>query len=64
MLNACFLNESLMNYVKKYQETYGKEIDFTIIPKGLTQEKLGKCIELMIDDNISLIVAYEKLYCK
>lgn len=49
---------------KKYQETYGKEIDFTIIPKGITQEKLEKCIRLMIDDNISLVVAYDRLYRK
>lgn len=63
-----FIDDSAIERVnelcKKYQETYGKEIDFTIIPKGLTQEKLEKCIELMIDDNLSLIVAYEKLYCK
>ena len=49
---------------KKYQETYGKEIDFTIIPKSITQEKLEKCIRLMIDDNISLVVAYDRLYRK
>ena len=49
---------------KKYQETYGKEIDFTIIPQGITQEKLEKCIRLMIDDNISLVIAYDRLYRK
>ena len=49
---------------KKYKETYGKEIEFTVIPKGITQEKLAKCIELMIDDNLSLLVAYQKLFCK
>lgn len=63
-----FINDSAVEKVnelcKKYQETYGKEIDFTVIPKGITQEKLEKCIELMIDNNLSLVVAYEKLYCK
>ena len=63
-----FIDDSAIERVnelcKKYQETYGKEIDFTIIPKGLSQEKLEKCIDLMIADNLSLIVAYEKLYCK
>lgn len=63
-----FIDDSAVEKVnelcKKYQETYGKEIDFTIMPKGITQEKLEKCIELMIDDNLSLVVAYKKLYCK
>ena len=39
-----FIDDSAVEKVnelcKKYQETYGKEIDFTIIPKGITQEKL------------------------
>ena len=63
-----FIDDSAVEKVnelcKKYQETYGKEIDFIGIPKGITQEKLAKCIELMIDDNLSLLVVYEKLYCK
>lgn len=63
-----FIDDSAIEKVnelcKKYQETYGKEIDFTIMPKGITQEKLAKCIELMVDDNLSLVVAYKKLYCR
>ena len=46
---------------KKYKATYNKEVDYTVIPKGITQEKLIKCLELMISDNLSLIVAYNKL---
>ena len=46
----------------KYKETYGKEIDYTIIPKGITQEKLVNVIKLMIDDNLSIVTAYHKLY--
>ena len=46
---------------KKYLETWGKEVDYTIIPKGNTQEKLVKCLALMIETNDSLIVAYHKL---
>ena len=56
--------ETVNELCKKYQEAYGTEIDFTIIPKGITQEKLEKCIRLMIDDNISLVVAYDRLYRK
>lgn len=46
---------------KEYKATYNKEVDYTVIPKGITQEKLIKCLELMISDNLSLLVAYNKL---
>lgn len=46
---------------KKYKDTYNKEVDYTVIPKGITQEKLIKCLELMISDNLSLLVAYSKI---
>lgn len=49
---------------KKYEETWGNEVDYTIMPKGITQEKLVKCLELMIEDNLSLVVAYTKLFKK
>ena len=47
---------------KKYLKTWGKEVDYTIIPKGITQEKLVKCLALMIETNDSLPVAYHKLF--
>ena len=63
-----FIDDSAVERVdklcKKYKEIYGKEVDYTIIPRGITQEKLEKCVELMIKDNISLVVAYEKIYGK
>lgn len=49
---------------KRYKETWGKEVDYTIIPSGITQEKLVKCLELMIENNISLLVAYSRLFKK
>ena len=42
---------------KKYEETQGKEVDYTVIPKGITQEKFVKCLELMIENNLSLVMA-------
>ena len=63
-----FIDDSAVERVdklcKEYKEIYGKEVDFTVVPKRLTQEKLEKCVELMIKDNLSLIVAYEKIYGK
>ncbi len=49
---------------EKYKETYGKEVDYTIIPRGITLEKMEKCLELMINENLSLVVVYTKLYSK
>ena len=49
---------------KKYRETWGKEVDCAIMPNGITQERFVKCLELMIADNLSLIVAYTKLFKK
>ena len=47
---------------KKYKETWGKEVDYRIVPKGITQERLMECLELMIEENVSLVVAYHKLF--
>ena len=47
---------------QKYEETWGKKIDCKIIPSGMTQEKFVKCLELMIVDNLSLLVAFNRLF--
>lgn len=46
---------------KEYKEIYGKEVDYTVIPKGITQEILVNCLQLMISNNLSLIVAYTRV---
>ena len=47
--------------LKKYRETWGKDVDFTISPTGITQEDIIPCLELMIADNLSLLQAYNVL---
>lgn len=47
--------------LKKYRETWDKDVDFTISPKGITQEDIIPCLELMIADNLSLLQAYNVL---
>ena len=56
--------EKIEELSKLYKETWGREIDLSLWQnlKGMTQQKMVKCIELMIEDNISLIVAYAKLF--
>ena len=49
---------------QKYEKTWGKKVDYKIMPNGITQEKFVKCLELMIADNLSLLVAYNKLFKK
>ena len=56
--------EKIEELSKLYKETWGQEIDLSLWTnlKGITQQKMLKCIELMIEDNISLVVAYTKLF--
>ena len=56
--------ERVRKLSRKYKETWGQEVDCSVIPREMTQEKLVKCLELMINDNVSLLVAYHKLFEK
>ena len=47
-----------------YQQKWGKGVDYTIIPRGISQEQLVDCLELMIETNDSLLVSYNKLFLK
>lgn len=59
------IDDSLLNTIeqlnKEYKEIYGKEVDYTVIPKGITQEILVDCLQLMISNNLSLITAYTRI---
>ena len=56
--------EKINELNKKYEETFNKRVDYTIIPFGLTKEKLVKVLERMIKENESLVVSYGKLFKK
>lgn len=56
--------ERVRELSRKYKETWGQEVDCSVIPREITQEKLVKCLELMIGDNVSLLMAYHKLFKK
>lgn len=47
---------------KVYEQTWGKKVDFKIIPPMITQEQLVEVVSLMIQTNDSLLVAWNKLY--
>ncbi len=58
------INDSVFKKIeileKEYEKTWGKKVNYTIIPKGMTQEKLVKVLELMVETGDSILVAYSK----
>lgn len=46
---------------KKYKENWGKDVDYTILPKGITQEMLVTILERITETEESILTGYEKL---
>lgn len=46
---------------KKYKENWGKDVDYTILPKGITQEMLVTILERTTETGESILTGYEKL---
>ena len=46
---------------KKYKENWGKDVDYTILPKGITQEMLVTILERITETGESILTGYEKL---
>ena len=46
---------------QKYKETWGIDVDYTIIPPGITQEKLVDILERIIDTGESITVGFSKI---
>ena len=40
----------------------GKDVDYTTLPKGITQEKLVDVLKIIVDTGESILVGYNKLY--
>lgn len=62
MCSNNFISKEIKDLNKKYKKIWGKDVDYKIIPFGITQEKLMECLKLMIETNDSLLVSYNKLY--
>ena len=54
--------EEIRHLEKVYEETYGKKVDYIGLPSVLTMEGLVECLKLMIDDNLSILEAFSRLY--
>lgn len=46
---------------KKYKENWGKDVDYIILPKGITQEMLVTILERITETGESILTGYEKL---
>lgn len=46
---------------KKYKENWGKDVDYTILSKGITQEMLVTILERITETGESILIGYEKL---
>lgn len=54
--------DQIKSLEQEYERIYGKSVDYSILPNGITKEKMVKVLERMIDKNESLTVAYGKLF--
>ena len=44
-----------------HKQRWGKEPDYTIVPKGITQEILLKVLERIVDTGESVLVGWNKI---
>ncbi len=45
-----------------YQYRWGKEVDYTVLPRAITQEMLLLILERIVDTGESILVGYDKIY--
>ena len=58
-------NQETLNKIRileqKYLENWGKEVDYTVLPVGLTQENLVKVLERIVETDESILVGFNKI---
>ncbi len=52
--------EQLDTLYALYKQRWGKDVDYTVLPKGITQDKLVDVLERIVDTGES--VGYNKLF--
>ena len=52
----------LNNLCELYKHRWGKEVDYTILPRSISQEKLLIILERIVDTGESIPVGYNKIY--
>lgn len=61
MLNPDTL-EQLNSLCGLYKHRWGKEVDYTILPPSITQEKLLIILERIVNTGESILVGYNKIF--
>ena len=60
------VNEEALEEIKKlstiYEKTWGIPVDYTILPAGLSQEKLVAVLKRIVDTGESVLVGYSKIF--
>lgn len=52
--------QKIQKLEKEYERTWGKKVDYSVVPIGIDQEKLVYALENRIKNNDSLLVAYNR----
>jgi len=46
----------------EYEHNWGKKVDYNILPRGVSQEKLAVVLERIVNTGESVIVGWNKIY--
>ena len=49
---------------RKYELNWGKKVDYSVLPQGLSQEKLADILERIVETGESILVGWNKIYNK
>lgn len=47
---------------KEYERVWGKTVDYSVLPQGLTQEKLVPILERIVETGESVLVGWNYIY--
>ena len=60
------INEEAIKHIelleREYEHNWGKKVDYTVLPRGVSQEKLAVILERIVDTGESILVGWDKIY--
>lgn len=60
------INEEAIKQIEllelEYEHNWGKKVDYTILPRGISQEKLVVILKRIVDTGESILVGWNKIY--
>ena len=60
------INEEALKKIEQLEQTYennwGRKVDYTVLPAGLSQEKLVLVLERIVDTGESVLVGWNKIF--